>query len=263
MNFEKFNALVENRANYGELESASVVSEYKNIGCGDGYRLFLEIADGKISNARYTTTGCSFSLASLTIICDLIRGKTLEEAKKIQPEELETAIDGYPDRRRVYTQTAIQALQKAITDYENGTGLSDDKLVTRENTLKILETEGHLRYQKLASVMLDNLDLRNVNFSGSDLQNAFLRGSNLTGANFSDANLRGAFLNDCTLIRTNFTDADLRSAKLLGAKIDQSNFENAVYDIGTRVDVKNTKIFEKMQQKGKDIFVEKNFVPNL
>lgn len=261
MNFEKFNALVEGRVNYGELEGAAVVSEYKNIGCGDGYRLYLDIAGERINDARYTTTGCSFSLASLAIICDLAKGKTIDEAMQIKPEELEPAIEGYPERRKNYAVTAVQALQKALADYRNQTGLKGEQVISREKTLEHLKTHGHLRNLNLNSVMLDKLDLRGVDFSGSNLQHAFLRESNLTGAKFSGANLRGAFLNDCLIHQTDFTQADLRFAKLLGAKISESVFADALYDIGTRVDTKNMHIFESMVQKGKEIYLKNAAAP--
>jgi len=256
MNFDKFNALVEGRVNYGELENASVVSEYKNIGCGDGYRLYLDVQGELIRDARYTTTGCSFSLASLAIICDLAKGKSLVAAAEIKPEELEPAIEGYPEKRKNYAVTAVQALQKAIKDYQNQSGLQSEQVISREKTLEFLKMNGHLRGQNLNSVMLDKLDLSGIDFSGSNLMHAFLRESNLTGANFSQANLRGAFLNDCTIAETNFSEADLRFAKLLGAKIAASNFTGALYDIGTRVDTKNMHIFDSMIQKGKEIYLK-------
>lgn len=256
MNFEKFNALVEGRVNYGELEQASVVSEYKNIGCGDGYRLYLDIEGNTIRNARYTTTGCSFSLASLAIICDLAKGKTLDEAAQIKPDDLEPAIEGYPERRKNYTQTAVQALHKAIRDYREQTGLSGEQVISRDKTLEFLKANGHLRGQNLNSVMLDKLDLSGIDFSGSNLMHAFLRESNLTGAKFAGANLRGAFLNDCVIHNTDFSGADLRFAKLLGAKISDSKFDGAFYDIGTRVDTRSMHIFDSMVQKGKELYIK-------
>jgi NifU-like protein involved in Fe-S cluster formation len=260
MNFDKFNALVEGRVNYGELADASVVSEYKNIGCGDGYRIFLKVENDIIQDARYTTTGCSFSLASLAIICDLAKGKKLEEALSITPEELESPIEGYPERRKNYAVTAVQALQKAVNDYQKGTGLQGEQVVSREKTLEYLRVHGNLRGQNLNCVMLDKLDLTGIDFSGANLHQAFLRESNLTGANFTDANLKGAFLNDCTIQNTNFSRADLRFAKLLGARIGESIFTDALYDIGTRVDTKNMHIFETMIQKGKEIYVKDSAV---
>ncbi|MBL8033311.1 MAG: pentapeptide repeat-containing protein, partial [Leptospiraceae bacterium] len=152
--------------------------------------------------------------------------------------------------------TAVQALQKAIRDFREHTGLSGEKIVSRDKTLALLKAQGHLRGENLNSVMLDKLDLSGIDFSGANLQHAFLRESNLTGANLSGANLRGAFLNDCIIQDTDLSGADLRFAKLLGAKIGSANFSGALYDIGTRVDTKNMHIFESMVQKGKEIYVK-------
>ncbi len=234
-----------------------MVSDYKNIGCGDGYRLYLQInQQGVIEDARYTTTGCSFSLASLAIICDLAKGKTLDEAAAITPDMMEPYIDGYPERRRNYAETAIAALKKAIHDYRNGTGVSPDKVITRENILKKLAAKGTLAGENLSSAMLNNLNLAGVDFRGANLQNAFLKGSDLRGANFTGANLRGAFLNDCDIRDADFTGSDLRFAKLAGAKLAGAKFDGALYDIGTRVDTKNMYIFEKMIQKGKELYLK-------
>ncbi|MCB1145223.1 MAG: iron-sulfur cluster assembly scaffold protein [Leptospiraceae bacterium] len=256
MNFDKFNAIVESRLHYGEIDAASVVSEFKNVGCGDNYRIFLKVEDNIIQEATYTTTGCSFSLASLSIICDLVKGKTLEEAKQIQIHELEDYIEGYPERRTNYAHTAITAIAKAVDDYIHGTGLAPEKLITRENALKKLKTNGHLKGEMLNSVMLDGLDLNGVDFSGASLQNAYFRKASLRGANFEGANLKGAFLNETDLSEANLKAADLRFAKLSGASLEGADFENALYDIGTRVDTKNMHIFEKMQQKGKELYLK-------
>lgn len=258
MNFDKFNALVETKSNYGEIKSANVVSEFKNSGCGDNYRVFLEIHDGIIKNASFTTTGCSFSLASLSIICDLAKGMTLEEAKKISLSDMEKPIEGYPVRRQNYANTAISALNKAISDFENGTGLDSSQIITREGTLDLLKENGHLKDKNLNSVMLDTLDLSGVDFSGASLQNAFLKNCNLKEAIFENCNLKGAYLNDSDLSGASFENADLRFAKLSGATIEKTGFKNAIYDIGTRVDAKNTHIFDEMQKKGKEIYLAKS-----
>lgn len=256
MNFEKFQNLVEKRPYYGELENPTVVSEYKNVGCGDGYRLYLEIKDNKIENISYTTTGCSFSLASLSILCDLVKGKTLTEAQAVDPDMMDSYIDGYPERRKNYRDTAISALKKAISDYQNNTGLDLKTLKTKKSILAILKEKGSLAQENLASASLDRMNLDGVDFSYANLNHAFFSGSSLKNANFSHANLKGAFLNDCDLTGANFTGADLRFAKLTGSKLDEAIFENAIYDIGTRVDPKYISIFQKMEQKGKELYVK-------
>lgn len=258
MDFDKFNALVESRLHYGEIDEASVVSDYKNVGCGDGYRLFLQISENKITDASYTTTGCSFSLASLSIICDLLIGKTIEEAQQVQPEDLEPYIDGYPPRRLNYAATAIAAAQKALNDFAAGTGVQKEEVVTREAFLKKLEDQGHLRGEKLKSVMLNDLDLSSVDFTGADLQNAFFKGSKLSGAIFDKANLKGVFFNDCDLSGASIKEADLRFAKLTGAKLENAVFNGSLYDVGTRVQTKDMHIFDQMVKKGKELYLQKN-----
>jgi uncharacterized protein YjbI with pentapeptide repeats len=258
MNFDKFNSLVESRLHYGEIDEASVVSDYKNVGCGDGYRIFLQIQGQEIVDASYTTTGCSFSLASLSIVCDLLIGKTIENAQLVQPEDLEPYIDGYPPRRLNYAATAIAAAQKALNDFANGTGVQKEEVVTREAVLNKLRDQGHLRSERLRSVMLNGLDLSNVDFSGSDLQNAFLKGSNLSGANFDKANLKGVFFNDCDLSCASLKESDLRFAKLTGANLERASFQGSLYDVGTRVQTKDMHIFDQMIKKGKELYLQKN-----
>ncbi len=242
--------------NYGEVDDASVVSEYKNVGCGDAYRLYLQIENDTIKDASYTTTGCSFSIASLGIVCDILKGLSVAEARAIKPEQLETYIDGYPERRRIYIDTALGAVNKALDDYENGTGLAADDIITRKQILADLAGVGHLRERKLTSVMLDNIDLQNVDFTGANLQNAYLRGSNLQGANFSGANLKGAYIDNADLRNANFQGADLRFAKLGGAQLEGADFTGAYYDIGTRVLPKDVHIFETMVKKGKEFYLK-------
>ncbi|MCS6984652.1 MAG: pentapeptide repeat-containing protein [Leptospiraceae bacterium] len=247
---------MEQRPYYGELEQPSVVSEYKNAGCGDGYRLYLKIKDDRIEDIRYTTTGCSFSLVSLSIICDLAKGKRLNEALAITPELMESYIDGYPERRKNYAETAIKALQKAIRDYENGTGLSDKDFISKKKILELLREKGSLANADLRKANLDHMDLSYVDFTNARLEHTFFSGSKLTGANFSHAKLTGAYLNNCDLTHACFENADLRFTKLTGSKLDGASFKNALYDVGTRVDQKYLDIFSQMRQQGKEIYLK-------
>ena len=256
MNFDKFNQILETRWNYGEIENADIVSEYKNVGCGDAYRLYLNVQEDQIKDAKYTTTGCSFSLASLAIACELLKNSSLKEAKEITPDKIEAYLDGFPERRKNYAVTAIQAVNKVIADFEKGKGLPQEKVITRENTLDKLKRQGHLKKEKLNSVMLDKLDLQNIDFSDSDLQNAYLKEANLSGTNLSNCNLRGAFLDGADLSGANLSNSDLRFAKLTNAKFDGTNFQNALYDIGTRVHPKDLYIFENMKKVGKDVYLK-------
>lgn len=256
MDFDKFNKIVEDRIHYGELDDSSVVSEYKNIGCGDNYRLYLQIEEDRILGAKFTTTGCSFSIASLDIVCDLLKDKTLAEARSLTADQLEEYIDGYPERRRLYADTALAAVNQALDDYENGTGLQAGDIITRKEILEKLKIQGHLRNEKLASAMLDSLDLKGVDFAGANLQNAYLRHSDLSQANLAQCNLKGAYIDHANLTNANLSGADLRFAKLTGATFEGTVVDGAIYDIGTRVLPKDVHLFDKMIKKGKEFYLK-------
>ena len=71
------------RHNRHGLEGASVAVPGKNPSCGDEIELFLKVKDGVIQDASYTGEGCAISQASVSIMIDLVRGKTPEEAAEL------------------------------------------------------------------------------------------------------------------------------------------------------------------------------------
>lgn len=257
MDFDKYKEINDQRLNYREMEDATVVSYYRNTGCGDGYRIYLKIDDSnKVTDASYTTTGCGFGIVALAIGCEVAKGLSLEEIKNLTTEDLEKSFE-FPERRKNYPQSALEALHKAIKDHETGQGVPPEKRITKAFALSTLAEKGDLSGVNLSSVMLEKEDLSSVDFSGANLHNAFLQTSNFSSANFSGANLRGAFLNGSNLENANFRGADLRWAKLTGAKLDGADFTDAIYDIGTRIDPKNLAIFDVMKKEGKDVYLQK------
>lgn len=119
MNFQKFDQLLAAKPNLGEIEGAAAVGDYRNSGCGDLYRIYLDVdAQGVIRDAKFTTTGCNFGIAALSLVCGLAKGRTVEEAGKITLEEIEAGVDGFPERRKVYPQSALDAMKTAIAVYK-------------------------------------------------------------------------------------------------------------------------------------------------
>ena len=261
MDFEKFKAINDERMNYREMEDATVVSSYRNVGCGDGYRLYLKIdeadTDKKILDASYTTTGCGFGLAALAMATEWVKGKTLAQVEAISSGDIEEMFE-FPERRKNYPDSAVEAMQKAINDYKNDTGVKPEDRISKKHALEKLKEQGHLRGEKLTQVILEGEDLRGVDFSGANLSNAFLQNADFTGANLSGARLRGAFLNNCKLDGADLRGADLRWAKLVGAGIEGAQFEDAVYDIGTRLDPRQMHLFKVMKKEGRDIYLDQN-----
>jgi uncharacterized protein YjbI with pentapeptide repeats len=255
MDFQKYKQINDDRLNYREMEDATVVSNYRNTGCGDGYRIYLKINDNIITDASYTTTGCGFGIVALAMATEISKNKTVEEAKSLTEADIEKEFP-FPERRKNYPESAIAALQKALSDYENGKGIPSETRITKSKALEILSQTGSLAGQDLSSIIIEKEDLNGIDFRGANLHNAFLQNNNFTSANFEGANLRGAFLNNSDLRGANFRGADLRWAKLTGTNLEGADFTGALYDIGTRVEAKNLHIFDVMQKVGKDIYIK-------
>ncbi len=257
MDFTKYKEINDVRLHYREMEDADVVSSYRNTGCGDGYRLYLKIeeaGDHRVLDASYTTTGCGFGLTALAMACEWIRGKTLADAENITTQDIENLFE-FPERRKNYPQSAVEAVQKALYDYRNGTGIKPEDRISGTATLEKLHKQGHLRGENLSQVILEGQDLQGVDFTGANLQNAFLQKSNLEGAILKGVKLRGAFLNGACLRNADLTEADLRWAKLSGADLQGARFDGALFDIGTRLDPAYISLFSVMKKEGKDIYM--------
>jgi len=255
MDFQRFKEINDTRLNYREMDDATVVSNYRNTGCGDGYRIYLKIQEDKIIDASYTTTGCGFGITALAMATLIAKDKTIEEADNLTEEDIEKEFS-FPERRKNYPQSAILALKQAIKDYKNGAGVPREKRITGARALEILKEKGNLRGEDLSSIIIEKMDLSGIDFEGADLHNAFLQNNNFSGANFKGANLRGAFLNNSDLSNANFQSSDLRWAKLTGTKIEGAVFNSALYDIGTRIEGKHLQIFDVMTKAGKDLYLK-------
>ena len=116
MDFERYKKMNDEKAGYREMPGADVVYTYVNGACGDGYRIFLKLGQGGlIEDASYTTSGCGFGLVALATITKLVKGKTLDEAAKIGPPEIDADFE-FPPMRRNYPVTATEAMQGALAE---------------------------------------------------------------------------------------------------------------------------------------------------
>lgn len=255
MNFDKYQKLNDEKTNFREMEDATVVSNYRNQGCGDGYRIFLKIDQGRVLDASYTTTGCGFGLAALAIVTELAKGKTLDEAERINTDDINQGLDGFPPRRQNYPASALEAFQQALADHHAGKGRPEQvRSEIREQALAALRAGGSWVGYNIGAVNLDGERLDRIDARGVNLARASLRGTSLEGADLTDANFRGAFLNDADLRNAKLVGADLRWCKLTGAKLDGADLTGAVYDAGTRLDPDKIHLFEIMRPAGKQFF---------
>jgi NifU-like protein involved in Fe-S cluster formation len=118
MNFEKFQRLVEERAGFRTMENPTAIGEYFSDSCGDMYTYYLRVGSGEvIDDISYFTTGCGFGTATCSLLVELAKGKTIDDAYAITAEEIEKQLDGYPQKKKDYPERSLAALRAAIDDY--------------------------------------------------------------------------------------------------------------------------------------------------
>jgi len=106
-----------NPRNVGEIESADGVGEVGNPACGDMMRLYLKIEEGKVVDAKFRTFGCGAAIASSSMLTEMIKGKTVDEARAISNQHVADALDGLPAVKIHCSVMAEQAVKSALDDY--------------------------------------------------------------------------------------------------------------------------------------------------
>ncbi len=106
-----------NPRNVGEIENADGVGEVGNPACGDMMRLYLKVEAGRIVDAKFRTFGCGAAIASSSMLTEMIKGKTVEEAQAITNQQVAEALDGLPPVKIHCSVMAEQAVKSALDDY--------------------------------------------------------------------------------------------------------------------------------------------------
>ena len=105
--------------NVGEIENADGVGEVGNPVCGDVMKLTIKVKDNKLEDVKFKTFGCAAAIATSSIITDMAKGKSLDEAMKITRKDVADGLEGLPPIKMHCSNLAADALHKAIEDYKN------------------------------------------------------------------------------------------------------------------------------------------------
>lgn len=107
-----------NPRNVGEIDNADGVGEVGNPTCGDIMRIYLKVNNNIVEDVKFKTFGCGAAIATSSMVTELVKGKTIEEAKQISNASVAEALDGLPPVKMHCSNLAADALQEAIKDFE-------------------------------------------------------------------------------------------------------------------------------------------------
>ncbi len=108
-----------NPRNVGEIENPDGIGEEGNPVCGDMMTFYIKVKDNRLEDVKFKTFGCGAAIAVSSMVSEMAKGKTLEEAMKITPALVADQLEGLPKNKFHSSNLGAQALHKAIEDYLN------------------------------------------------------------------------------------------------------------------------------------------------
>jgi nitrogen fixation NifU-like protein len=105
--------------NVGEIENADGIGEEGNPVCGDMMTFYIKVKDDRLEDVKFKTFGCGAAIAVSSMVSEMARGKTLDEAMEITPRSVADELEGLPKNKFHCSNLGAQALHKAIEDYRN------------------------------------------------------------------------------------------------------------------------------------------------
>ncbi|MCD6521802.1 Fe-S cluster assembly scaffold protein NifU [Candidatus Calescamantes bacterium] len=106
-----------NPRNMGRIENPDGVGRVGNPICGDLMEVMIKVENGRIKDIKFKTFGCAAAIATSSMITELAKGKTIEEAMKITRNDIADALEGLPPIKMHCSNLATDALREAIKDY--------------------------------------------------------------------------------------------------------------------------------------------------
>ncbi len=107
-----------NPRNVGAIDDADGIGEVGNPVCGDMMSFYIKVDNNRLTDVKFKTFGCVAAIAVSSMVSEMAKNKTLEEAKAITKKAVAEALDGLPKEKMHCSNLGAKALGEAIKDYE-------------------------------------------------------------------------------------------------------------------------------------------------
>ncbi|MEO0293323.1 MAG: Fe-S cluster assembly scaffold protein NifU [candidate division WOR-3 bacterium] len=106
-----------NPRNMGEIPDADGVGQVGNPVCGDLMTIYIKVKDNIITDIKFKTFGCGAAIATSSMVTELVKGKTIEEALKVTNKDVAEELGGLPPIKMHCSLLAEEGIKAAINDY--------------------------------------------------------------------------------------------------------------------------------------------------
>jgi len=108
-----------NPRNMGDIKNPDGYGKVGNPVCGDVMAIYIKVKDERIVDIKFKTFGCTAAIATSSVLTEMVKGKTIDEALKITRDDVANELGGLPAIKMHCSNLAAEALQEAVKDYRS------------------------------------------------------------------------------------------------------------------------------------------------